>query len=116
MGIFSNNSAIKVYSAQWVEQGEAQRIDAEDASVLMPTAEVVKSTYGYSMKFVLRAGGQMYVPVSTRETVTVGMKVSLDNITISTLKKEGSDEIIYRVNIIKEAPAPAVVAVADFEL
>ena len=66
---------------------------------LVNKAEVKLSQYGMSVCFFMKDGCQKYIPLSRDSVANVGDVVDLTKATILTLKKEGSDETIDRVEI-----------------
>ena len=66
---------------------------------LVNKAEVKLSQYGMSVCFFMKDGCQKYIPLSRDSVANVGDVVDLTKATILTLKKDGSDETIDRVEI-----------------
>ena len=66
---------------------------------LVNDAKVVLSQYGMSVCFFMKDGCQKYIPLSRDSVANVGDVVDLTKATILTLKKDGSDETIDRVEI-----------------
>ena len=66
---------------------------------LVSKAEVVLSQYGLSVCFFMTDGCQKYIPLSRDSVACEGDTVDLKKAKILTLKKEGSDEKIDRIEI-----------------
>ncbi len=60
------------------------------------TASVVDSQYGSSVCFLMRSGGQSYIPLSNTSSLSVGDSVNLENAKLLTLARAGESNI-YRV-------------------
>ena len=61
------------------------------------SARVVQSQYGMSVCFMMKEGGQTYIPVSRDSVCQVGDEVDLTKAKILTLEKDG--ETIDRIEI-----------------
>ena len=75
------------------------RAFSEEELNLVNDAKVVLSQYGMSVCFFMKDGCQKYIPLSRDSVAIEGDKVDLAKAEILTLKKEGSDETIDRVEI-----------------
>ena len=84
-------SSLKQYAGKWALKSKRALSPAEIAEV--DSAEVVSSDYGSSVCFHMRAGGMMFLPVSTESTLKVGQTVDLANVNIITLSKQGEQDI-----------------------
>lgn len=105
MSIFANNSSIKVYNEGWTVVGNPVEFDQEDLNMLKPTAEIVKSIYGASVKFYLRDGnGTVYIPLSSKEDILIGTVVEVTSLAVITLQKPGHDDI-QRI-VLKDSAKP----------
>lgn len=93
MNIFN---ALRVYAAKWNEK-EVRGYTPEEIA-LVDRAEVVESQYGFSVMFVMRAGGQTYIPLDENSSATVGTSVDLTKVKLVTLQRSG-DKDIYRVRL-----------------
>lgn len=91
MNIFS---ALQVYMGKWSEKSSRPFSSEEIAAV--QEATVVESQYGFSVCFLLKAGGTSYIPLEGESTLTVGDHVDLSTAKLVTLERQG-DEDIYRV-------------------
>lgn len=90
--IFDN---IKKYDLQkWETVGEPAKLDSEDLTILEPTALIVKSTWGKSVKFTTRVNKYcMFIPCDPSVDYPVGTEVPLTAIRVITLHREGSGDI-----------------------
>lgn len=93
MNIFN---AIKVYAGKW--QVKNTRNFTQEEIDAIQSASVVDSQYGLSVCFILRSGGQSYIPLDQNSTKSVGDSVDLSNAQLITLGREGDSDII-RVSI-----------------
>lgn len=92
MNIFSG---LKLY-AQWKEVATRKFTSEEIGSV--KSAEVISSQYGLSVCFMMKGGGQTYIPLSSDSCLAEGDSVDLAKAEIVTLQRAG-EENIYRVRI-----------------
>ena len=92
MNIFS---ALRVYAGKW--QVKDQRSFSEEEINAVASATVVDSEYGQSICFMMKAGGQTYIPVDQNSNVATGETIDLSKASILTLSKEGEADI-YRVS------------------
>lgn len=82
---------LKKYETSW-NVVSIDTFDQEDMSMIK-FAEVVKSTYGTSLKLTL-TNGSVYIPIDPRdETYAIGDVVKLSRVRIKTLHKDGEDDI-----------------------
>lgn len=93
MNIFAN---LRVYAGKWNVKETRDFTPEEIASV--DTAVVVPSTYGNSVCFYMREGGQCFLPLATDAVVGVGEVIDLTKAKLVTLSRVG-DEDIQRVSI-----------------
>lgn len=94
MNIFAT---LKSYANQFKVSN--RRAFSQEELNLVNHAEVKLSQYGLSVCFFMKDGCQKYIPLSRDSVATEGDKVDLTKAQILTLKKEGSDETIDRVEI-----------------
>ena len=92
MNIFN---AIKVYSGKW--QVKNTRSFTQEEMNAIQTASVVDSQYGLSVCFILRSGGQSYIPLDQNSNKAVGEIIDLSQAKLVTLGREGDNDI-YRVS------------------
>ena len=93
MNIFS---ALRVYAGKWSEK-KVEAFKAEEIA-LVDRAEVVKSQYGLSVCFFMKAGGQSYIPLDQNSSAAIGDTIDLTKAQVVTLCKQGENDI-YRVRI-----------------
>ena len=94
MNIFAS---LKTYASQFKVTN--RRAFSQEELNLVNKAEVKLSQYGMSVCFFMKDGCQKYIPLSRDSVANVGDVVDLTKATILTLKKDGSDETIDRVEI-----------------
>jgi len=93
MNIFS---ALRVYAGKWSEK-DARAFAPEEIAAVQK-AEVVESQYGFSVCFMMKAGGQSYIPLDQNSALGIGDIVDLTKAQLVTLQKQGEKDI-YRVRI-----------------
>ena len=93
MNIFN---AIRVYQGKW--QVKNTRNFTQEEIDAVQSASVVDSQYGLSVCFILRSGGQSYIPLDQNSTKSVGDSVDLSKAQLITLSREGDNDIM-RVSI-----------------
>lgn len=91
MNIFS---ALRVYAGKWSEKSVRDFSSEEVAAV--EQAKVVESQYGFSVCFMMKAGGQTYVPLDQNSSLGIGDTIDLTKAQLVTLQKQGEEDI-YRV-------------------
>lgn len=89
MNIFST---LKTYAGKWSVKSE-RAFNAEEINTVKQ-AIVVPSSYGNSVMFTMKAGGQTYIACSNDSTSAVGEVIDLSKATLLTLEKEGEDDIL----------------------
>ena len=92
MNIFAN---LRVYAGKWSVKGEPRSFTADEIAAVKE-AVVVPSTYGLSVCFFMKSGGQTYIPLSTTSTKGSGEVIDLSTAKLVTLEKEGESDI-YRI-------------------
>lgn len=93
---------LKKYEQNWTVVS-LDSLDAEDIS-LINYAEVVKSTYGSSLKFIV-PDGSFYIPIDNKdEHYHIGDRVDLTRVIVKTLRKDGENDI-QRIVFKDEGPA-----------
>lgn len=93
MNIFN---AIRVYQGKW--QVKNTRNFTQEEIDAVQSASVVDSQYGLSVCFILRSGGQSYIPLDQNSTKSVGDSIDLSKAQLLTLGREGDNDIM-RVSI-----------------
>ena len=91
MNIFSS---LTVYAGKWSEK-EVRDFTADEVAAV-ESATVVESNYGFSVCFIMKAGGQTYIPLDQNSALAVDDKVDLTKAKLVTLQRPGEDDI-YRV-------------------
>ena len=89
MNIFN---AIKVYAGKW--QVKNTRNFTQEEIDAVHSASVVDSQYGLSVCFILRSGGQSYIPLDQNSTKSVGDSIDLSKAQLITLGREGDNDIM----------------------
>ena len=89
MNIFN---AIKVYAGKW--QVKNTRNFTQEGIDAVQSASVVDSQYGLSVCFILRSGGQSYIPLDQNSTKSVGDSIDLSKAQLITLGREGDNDIM----------------------
>ena len=91
-------NSLKVYAAKWAPSQSGPFSQEDIDKVIDPQhVAVVSSQYGNSACFMLKSGGQSYVPMSIHATVTAGETFDMTKATVLQLKR--GEEIIYRIEI-----------------
>lgn len=88
MNIFQT---LKTYAGNWNVTNERNFTREEIECV--EKAEVVDSTYGLSVCFMMKSGGKTFIPVSTDSSISVGESVDLTQAKVLTLSKQGENDI-----------------------
>ena len=91
MNIFS---ALRIYAGKWSEK-EARAFAPEEIAAV-EKAEVVESQYGLSVCFMMKAGGQSYIPLDQNSSLGIGSIIDLSKAQLVTLQRPGEQDI-YRV-------------------
>lgn len=89
MNIFN---AIKVYNGKW--QVKNTRNFTQEEINAVKSASVVDSQYGLSVCFILRSGGQSYIPLDQNSAKSVGDPIDLSKAQLLTLGREGDADIM----------------------
>lgn len=92
MNIFS---ALRVYAGKWNVKDTRAFTSEEIAAV--DTAKVVDSQYGQSVCFIMKSGGQTFIPLDQNSSKATGDIVDLNAASLVTLEKQGEADI-YRVS------------------
>lgn len=93
MNIFNS---LRRYADKWQETAK-RAFDAEEINAV-GNAKVVESQYGFSVCFMMKSGGQTYIPLDKDSTLGAGDTVDLTKAQLVTLSRAGEDDI-YRVRI-----------------
>ena len=84
-------NSLRVYAGKWNLKDSRDFSQEEIDSV--KEAVVVPSQYGTSVCFMLKAGGQVFLPLSNDSNVGVGESVDLTKAKLLTLEKDGEKDI-----------------------
>lgn len=85
-------SGLTTYAGNWAVTNRRDFNDEEKAAV--KSASVVSSQYGSSVCFLMRSGGQTYIPVARDSKLAVGDSVDLDKVQLLTLHRDGDGDIV----------------------
>ncbi len=91
MNIFSS---LRVYAGKWVLK--ASRAFSQEEQDAVSSATVVDSQYGNSVCFMMKSGGQTFIPLDQSSCLGVGESVDLSKAKLITLGKQGENDI-FRV-------------------
>lgn len=80
------------YAGNWAIINRRDFNAEEKAAV--KSAHVVSSQYGSSVCFLMRSGGQTYIPVSRDSNFAVGDNIDLDKVQLLTLHRDGDGDIV----------------------
>lgn len=80
------------YAGNWAVTNRRDFNEEEKAAV--KSASVVSSQYGSSVCFIMKSGGQTYIPVSRDSELAVGDTVDLDKVQLLTLHRDGDGDIV----------------------
>ncbi len=80
------------YADNWKVVGEREFNSEEIAAV--KSASVVSSQYGSSVCFLMKSGGQTYIPLSRDSELVVGDSVDLFKAKLLTLHRDGDSDIL----------------------
>lgn len=89
MNIFSS---LKQYAGKWNLKSRRAFNAEEIASVA--SATVVPSQYGNSVCFMMKSGGQTFIPLSQNSSKSVGDAIDLSQAELLTLEKQGEQDIL----------------------
>ena len=88
MSIFSN---LRVYAGKWMLK--SSRAFTQEEQDAVASATVVASQYGNSVCFMMKSGGQTYIPLDLSSSLGVGESVDLSKAELVTLCKDGEADI-----------------------
>ena len=91
MNIFSS---LRVYAGKWVLK--ASRAFSQEEQDAVSSATVVASQYGNSVCFMMKSGGQTFIPLDQNSSLGIGESVDLSKAKLITLGKQGENDI-FRV-------------------
>ena len=85
-------SGLTNYAGNWSVINRRDFNEEEKAAVR--SAQVVSSQYGSSVCFMMRSGGQTYIPLSRDSNLAVGDNIDLDKVELLTLHRDGDEDIV----------------------
>lgn len=85
-------SGLTNYAGNWSVTNRRDFNEEEKAAVR--SAQVVSSQYGSSVCFMMRSGGQTYIPLSRDSELAVGDSIDLDKVELLTLHRDGDEDIV----------------------
>lgn len=85
-------ASLTKYAENW--QVANSRSFNEEEIAAVKSASVVSSQYGSSVCFLMKSGGQTYIPLSRDSQLAVGDSVDLTKAQLLTLHRDGDDDII----------------------
>jgi hypothetical protein len=85
-------ASLRTYAGKWAEKSR-RAFSAEEVAAVS-NAVVVNSNYGLSVCFMMKSGGQTFIPLSTTSSKGVGETVDLNEATLVTLEKQGEADIV----------------------
>ena len=88
MSIFSN---LRVYAGKWMLK--SSRAFTQEEQDAVSSATVVASQYGNSVCFMMKSGGQTYIPLDLSSSLGVGESADLSKAELVTLCKDGEADI-----------------------
>lgn len=88
MSIFEG---LRLYAGKW-NVSNSRNFTAEEIGAV-ESAHVVASQYGNSVCFIMKSGGQTFIPLSTNSTKGVGEAIDLKDCKLLTLSKQGEADI-----------------------
>lgn len=85
-------ASLRTYAGKWAEKSR-RAFSAEEVDAVS-NAVVVNSNYGLSVCFMMKSGGQTFIPLSNTSSKGVGEIVDLNAATLVTLEKQGEADIV----------------------
>lgn len=85
-------ASLRTYAGKWAEKSR-RAFSAEEVDAVS-NAVVVNSNYGLSVCFMMKSGGQTFIPLSNTSSKGVGEIVNLNEATLVTLEKQGEADIV----------------------
>ena len=89
-------SSLRVYAGKWMLK--SSRAFSQEEQNAVSSATVVPSEFGNSVCFMMKSGGQTFIPLDQKSSLGVGESVDLSKAELITLGKDGEADI-YRVRI-----------------
>ena len=85
-------ASLRTYAGKWAEKSR-RAFSAEEIGAVS-NAVVVNSNYGLSVCFMMKSGGQTFIPLSNTSSKGIGETVDLNEATLVTLEKQGEADIV----------------------
>lgn len=85
-------ASLRTYAGKWSEKSRRD-FTAEEVNAVS-SAVVVNSNYGLSVCFMMKSGGQTFIPLSSTSSKGVGESVDLNSASLITLEKQGEADIL----------------------
>lgn len=85
-------ASLRTYAGKWSEKSR-RAFSAEEVNAVS-SAVVVNSNYGLSVCFMMKSGGQTFIPLSSTSSKGVGESVDLNSASLITLGKSGETDIL----------------------
>ena len=89
MSIFSG---LRLYAGKWAEKARRSFTPEEIAEV--DHATVVESNFGSSVCFIMKSGGNHYIPLDQNSKLGIGENIDLTKAELVTLCKQGEADIM----------------------
>lgn len=85
-------AGLREYAGKWAVSGSRKFSQEEKDSVV--SNSIVDSQYGLSVCFIMRNGGQTFIPLSTNSTKGRGESINMESASLITLSKAGENDIV----------------------
>lgn len=85
-------ASLRTYAGKWSEKSR-RAFTAEEVNSVK-SAVVVNSNYGISVCFMMKSGGQTFIPLASTSSKGVGESVDLNYASLITLQKDGEADIM----------------------
>lgn len=85
-------ASLRTYAGKWSEKSR-RAFSVEEVNAVS-SAVVVNSNYGLSVCFMMKSGGQTFIPLSSTSSKGVGESVDLNSASLITLEKQGEADIL----------------------
>lgn len=85
-------NSLQVYAGKWQEK--SKRAFSQEEISAVDKAVVVDSTYGASVCFFMKSGGQTFIPLSSTSSKGIGEEINLEEAKVVTLSKAGESDIM----------------------
>lgn len=85
-------ASLRTYAGKWSEKSRRNFTPEEVNAV--SSAAVVNSNFGLSVCFLMKSGGQTYIPLANTSSKGVGEVIDLNEASLVTLQKDGEADIL----------------------